>query len=269
MNFTRVLAIFIRQLYLVRSNPTRLGGMFLWVLISIVQWGFISKYIGSMGRATFSFITVILGAIILWETMSRIQQGIMTAFLEDVWSQNFLNFFASPIRVTEYVGGLLLTSLAIGSVGFTLMVVIAGVAFGYNFFTIGTMLLPFILILLVFGTAMGIFVSGMIFRFGPTAEWLGWPIPLLLSIVSGVFYPIPTLPMWLQYIAKLIPPAYVFTSMRSILATKAMSGDVVANLGIGAVLAVVYLILGYLFFVHIYKTNMRNGSIVRFSAEAL
>ena len=81
----------------------------------MVQWGFISKYLGSFGQATFSFVTVILGAIILWEFMVRVQQGIMMAFLEDIWTQNFINFFASPLKIREYLCGLVMTSVASGA----------------------------------------------------------------------------------------------------------------------------------------------------------
>ena len=90
---------------------TRLASIFLWLLVDIILWGFISRYLGSLGQATFGFVTVILGAIILWEFVSRIQQGMMTSFLEDIWTQNFINYFASPLRIAEYLSGLVLTSI--------------------------------------------------------------------------------------------------------------------------------------------------------------
>ena len=85
MSLSHIAAIFFRQLFLYKSNPTRLASIFLWIIIDIIQWGFITKYLGSLGQDTFSFITVILGAIILWGFMTRIQQGIMMSFLEDIW----------------------------------------------------------------------------------------------------------------------------------------------------------------------------------------
>jgi len=65
MSIKRIYAVFIRQIYLIKSNPTRLASILVWIIFDIIQWGFISKYIGTFGNATFSFITVILGAIIL------------------------------------------------------------------------------------------------------------------------------------------------------------------------------------------------------------
>jgi ABC-2 type transport system permease protein len=269
MSISRISAIFVRQLFLYKSNPTRVVSIFLWLVIDVIQWGFISKYLGSFGQSTFNFITVILGAIILWEFMARIQQGIMMAFLEDIWTQNFINFFASPLKIREYLAGLVSTSIASGLVGFLVMVAIAGGLFGYNAFRTGLLIIPFMLILLTFGTAMGIFVSAVVFRLGPSAEWLGWPIPMVLSLFAGVYYPISALPPALAVLAWFIPPAYVFESLRAILASGALPAGLVRDLAIGMLLSIVYLVGASCFFVAIYRKNLKSGSIARFNAESL
>jgi len=237
--------------------------------VDIVQWGFISRYLASLGESTFGFITVILGAIILWDFLSRTQQGIMRGFLEDIWSQNFINYFASPLEIREYLAGIILTSMAISLSGFVLAALLAAVMFGYSIFNIGLLLMPFMFILFVFGIAMGIFVSAVIFRLGPSGEWLGWPLPLVLSLFSGVYYPISTLPWALQAVAKLMPPCYVFESIRAILSTGTFSNGLIANLLVGSLLAFAYLAAVYAFFIRIYRTNLKTGAIARFNAEAL
>jgi ABC-2 type transport system permease protein len=265
MKFHRVWAVFIRQFYLIKSNPTRLSNVFLWLILDILQWGFVSKYLDSLGWANFNFITVILGAIILWEFFSRIQQGMMTAFLEDIWSQNFINYFASPLQVREYVGGLTLTSIGTTSLGFLASLLLAGLLFGYNLFRIGFLLLPIMLILFIFGVAVGIFMAALIFRLGPSAEWLGWPIPMLVSIFSGVFYPIATLPAGFQAVAKILPSSYVFEQIRSVLEKGSFSP---LALVLGFLLAIVYLLLTYAYFIRVYRRNLKSGAISRFSAES-
>jgi ABC-2 type transport system permease protein len=269
MSLTRIYAIFLRQVYLIKGNPTRLSTIFLAVVVDTLQWGFISQYLGSLGRSTFSFTTVILGAIILWEFVTRTQHGLMRGFLEDIWTQNFINTFASPLEVKEYLAGLVITSVVTSLFGFGIMVPIAGLAFGYNIFKIGLFLLPFVSILIIFGIAMGVLMSAVIFRLGPSAEWLGWPVPLVLSIFSGVYYPISTLPGILQIVAKLMPPCYVFESMRSILSTGTFGTDLYVNLLIGASLAMLSLGAAYRVFVGIYRYNLKTGAIARFNAEAL
>jgi ABC-2 type transport system permease protein len=268
MIFSRVYAVFLRQLYLIRNNPTRLASIFLWLLVNIIMWGFISKYLGSFGKSTFSFVTVILGAIILWEFVTRIQQGMMTSFLEDIWTQNFINYFASPLKIAEYLSGLVLNSITTGLLGFVMVALIAGVAFGYDILKIGLLLIPAMAILFLFGISMGIVVSGLIFRLGPTAEWLGWPIPMVLSLFSGVFYPVSTLPLPLRVIAKMIPASYVFETIRGVLSNPSLTAGIASNLLIGALLAMIYLGAAYTLFISVYNRNLKSGAIAQFSAES-
>jgi ABC-2 type transport system permease protein len=267
MSLKRIYAVFIRQLYLLGNNPTRLAGNFVWLTIAIIQWGFISKYLGSLGKANFNFITVVLGALILWEFLTRIQQGLMMGFLEDVWSNNLINFFASPLKISEYTIGIVSSSIATALMGFLIMSIIAGLGFGYDIFIIGLSIIPFMTILFLFGMALGIFICAMIFRLGPTAEWLGWPIPMILSLISGVFYPIDTLPDALQLIAKLFPPAYVFESLRAQLELVATLQMVVQNLIMGVALAIFYMFLSYRFFLWVYRHNLKTGKLARFNAS--
>src|SRR3989344_6145470 len=112
MKLRRVYAIFIRQMFLLRYNKTRFVNIFLWAALDIVLWGFITKYFSLFASSsTVSLVGILLGAIIFWDFLIRVQQGIMLSFLEDVWSQNFLNLFSSPLTIKEYVAGLILTSI--------------------------------------------------------------------------------------------------------------------------------------------------------------
>jgi len=89
---------------------------------------------------------------------------------------------------------------------------------------------------------------------------------LVLSIFSGVFYPISTLPLTLRIFSRLIPASYVFDNMRRILANGTYSGT---SLLIGAALALIYLSITYRFFIYIYRYNLKTGAIARFNAEAV
>ena len=266
MKFSRVYSIFLRQFFLMRSNPVRLINIFMWTVFDIIQWGLITKYLGGFGGAVFSAVTVILGSIVLWGFMSRIQQGIMSSFLEDIWAQNFINFFASPLMVKEYLSGLILTSVVTSLMGLVATFALAILVFGYNILVLGLYVLPFLFVLFIFGVAMGLFITGLIFRLGPSAEWFGWPIPMIMSIFVGVFYPISVLPASLQLVSKILPPTYVFQSIRMIIAG---NYHVWGNLLIAFVLAVIYLFVMYLIFLRVYRRNLKTGAISRFNAEAV
>ncbi len=266
MNITRVSAIVLRQFYLIRGSFSRVVPLFVWVGLDIVLWGFITKYLNSVANSGFNFVPVLLSTVLLWDFFARVMQGVTMAFFEDVWSRNFLNFFATPLSMSEYVSGLVITSILTSSVGLMVMLLMAILVFGLSFFSYGPVLIPFLLILFMFGIALGIFACAMVLRLGPSAEWFVWPIPALISPFAGVFYPLSTLPQWMQTISHILPPAYVFESVRAIVSGRAFPG-IYLIAGIG--LDVLYILLAYLFFSRTYRYAVRTGLIARYSAESV
>ncbi|MFY9745116.1 MAG: ABC transporter permease [Acidobacteriaceae bacterium] len=271
----RTSALLLRQYYLLRGSPARVVPLFSWVAIDIILWGFITRYLNSVSGARFNFVPAMLGAVLLWDFMARVMQGITTAFLEDVWSRNFLNLFASPLSVSEYLGGLVLSSIATSAIGLVVMVALATLVFGLSFFVYGAMLAAFLLVLFLFGISLGIFGSALVLRFGPAAEWFIWPIPAFISPLACVFYPLSTLPHWMQWLARIIPPSYVFEGMRQILsrqtgaAPQAAQAIAITPLLIGSVLALVYLLGMARAFTGVYRHAVRTGLIARYSAETV
>ncbi len=266
LSFRRALAIPLRQFYLMRGSPVRVLPMVAWVAIDMITWGFITKYLNAVSESGFNFVPSLLGAVLLWDFFVRVMQGVTTAFFEDVWSRNFLNIFASPLSIPEYVGGLMLSSIASGLIGLVVMLVLATAVFGLSFFVYGILLIPYLLVLFVFGIALGVIGCGIVLRLGPASEWLIWPIPALISPLAGVFYPLSTLPRWMQSVSRVLPPSYVFESMRGIVLKRAVSP--VALLW-AAALDLAFLLLAGWFFSYIYHHAVRTGLIARYSAESL
>ena len=262
----RTFAIVLRQYYLMRGSFSRVLPLFLWVAIDMVMWGFLSKYLNTVSAHGLDFVPTLLGAVLLWDFLTRVMQGVTIAFLEEVWSRNFLNFFASPMSVSEYVGGLVITSILTSSVGLAVMLVLATTVFGLSFFSFGLMVLPFIAILFLSGISLGILGAALVLRLGPASEWFIWPIPIIIAPFAGVFYPVSVLPAWMRAVSRALPPSYVFEGMRTSLASGAVSGNL---LTVGAALAAAYLGLSYWVFLRTYRYAVRTGLIARYSAESV
>jgi ABC-2 type transport system permease protein len=96
MKLRRIAALILRQFYLLRGSPSRLLPLFTWVAIDIVLWGFITRYLNAITATGMNFVPSLLGAVLLWDFLARVMQGVTMAFFEDVWSRNFLNIFATP-----------------------------------------------------------------------------------------------------------------------------------------------------------------------------
>jgi hypothetical protein len=55
--------------------------------------------------------------------------------------------------------------------------------------------------------------------------------------------------------------------MRKLLATGTFSSDLAWNLAVGFVLAIIYLLIAYAFFIRVYKHNLNSGGIAKFNSE--
>lgn len=240
--------------------------MFAWVAVDMILWGFLTMYLNSVASPAFNFVPALLGAVLFWDFFIRIMQGVTMAFFEDVWSRNFLNIFATPLSISEYIIGLVLSSIATSIVGVVAMLLIAVGFFKLSLLIYGLMAIPFILVLFLFGIALGIFASAVVLNFGPASEWFIWPIPALISPFAGVLYPLSMLPHWMRLISRILPPSYVFEELRAIVSGRVASG---ISLLLAAGLAIVYIFLAYLFFVRIYRRALHTGLIARYSAETL
>src|SRR3954451_12694337 len=145
-----------------RGSPARVLPLFAWVGIDMVLWGFITKYLNAITSAGFDFVPVLLGAVLLWDFFIRVMHGVTMAFLEDVWSRNFLNVFATLLTIPEYLLSLVVSSTATSAVGLGVMLVLATGAFGLSFLSYGAALAPFLLVLFLFGIAFGVLGSAVV-----------------------------------------------------------------------------------------------------------
>ena len=266
MFFRPVSAIMLRYFYLLRGTPARWMPIFAWVAIDIVLWGFISRYLNSVTASGFNFVPTLLGSVLLFDFFTRVMHGVAGVFLEDVWSRSFLNLFASPLTTRQYLLGMVLTSTITSLIGLAVMLVLASAVFGFSFLAYGLALIPFLLILFLFGIALGIVTTAAVLRLGPSAEWFVWPVPAVVSPFVGVFYPLATLPVWMQAIGRLLPPSYVFEGVRTIMAGRSAP---VGSLACGVALAALDVLLACWLFSRVYRHAVKTGILARYSAETV
>jgi ABC-2 type transport system permease protein len=88
----------------------------------------------------------------------------------------------------------------------------------------------------------------------------------MLSPFVGVFYPLATLPGWMQAIGRALPPSYVFENMRSIVAGRTYSASALLW---SLALAIAYVVLAGFVFARVYRYCVRSGLLARYSAESV
>jgi len=253
-------AMMLRYWYLLRSSWPRLLDLVYWPTVQMITWGFLQYYItqnaGFFARAGGTFI----GAVLLWDILFRGQLGFSISFMEEMWARNIGNLMMSPLRPLEFISALMVMSivrLAVGAVPVTLLAI---AFFGFNLYGLGFALVAFFLNLMLTAWAVGIFVSGLVLRNGLGAENFAWSIMFLFMPLTCVYYPVTTLPVWLQPVSWLLPPTYVFEGMRSLLIDKAFRADLMVD---ALALNAVFFAAGVFAFLKLLQSARQHGSLLQ------
>ena len=190
-----------------------------WPVISLLLWGFTGMFIA----ATSSFSGVMeffLGGAVLWSLFWRAQTDVGTFILEDFWSRNVYNLFASPVTSIELFVAIGLIGLIRCILSFLFLTFLAWGLYAFNIMDIGgTAIAVFTSLLLLFGWVIGIFIAALIFRYGLRIQVLAWSVGFIIQPFSCVFYPLDSMPGWVQAIAITLPSTHVFEGLRYAIAT--------------------------------------------------
>lgn len=260
MNWNRVTALLLRYFAIYKRSLTRLMDVAFWPFLELLLWGFIANYVGQTSGRNFGIVGMLLGAVLLWEVFLRTSLGTNTAFLEDMWTRNFLNLFASPLRVREFLTAILLSSFLRVLVTSAILAVFASFIYHFDILTLGFPLAAFYANLVITGWSLGIFTIAIILRFGQSTEILAWAFSFLLQPFAAVFYPVSVLPRWLQYVAHAIPLSHVFEGMRSVLLHHTVP---YRELMWAFLLNIVFLIVSIIVFTFVFRVAKKRGFLVR------
>jgi len=256
----RVSAMVLRHLYLLRGSWPRAFELVYWPTLTMVVWGFTSQFLATNSSWVARAGGVLIFAVLLWEVMFRGQLGVAFSFLEEMWSRNLGHMFVSPLRPYEWVLSLLVMSFIRVLIGTLPAALLAIPLYHYSIFTLGWPLIAFFTLLLAMGWAVGLAIIALILRQGLGAENLAWVAIFILSPISGVYYPIAVLPVWLQWIAWCFPTAYVFEGMRAVLFDGAFRLDyLLAAFGLDAI----YIGIGSLILLWSFRHARHTGALLQ------
>ena len=91
----------LRYLYLLRSSWTRIIELAYWPIMQMIMWGFMTEFLLRSDSAVLRASGVLIAAVLLWDVMFRSNIGVAVSFLEEMWSRNLAQLFASPLRPYE------------------------------------------------------------------------------------------------------------------------------------------------------------------------
>ncbi|MEO8581032.1 MAG: ABC transporter permease [Patescibacteria group bacterium] len=256
MNIHRIFAVLLRHWYNFTHNLDRIVDAFYWPSVDIVLWGLTISALQKQGQVMVQQVYVLVFSVILWNIVWRAQGEITVNLLEELWSENITNLFASPLKVTEWMVGLSLMSLFKLTLTVLLTSAISLLMYSANITSLGIMLVPMMVTLMLMGWAFGFFVAGLFLRHGTSVQTLAWAGAFILMPFSAVYYPLFTLPLWVQKVALFLPSSYIFEGLRTLMQTGVFP---MQSLLYSNVLNAIYLSLAILYFFRSFEKAREKG----------
>ncbi len=226
-------------------------------LTNILMFGFFLNFFLALEPAE---ATAIITGLIFWEVMRVLQYSISVGMMWDVWSKSFSTLFVSPLTMPEFIAGQTIGGVMKAAFVFALLSFLAWILFGLNPFGLGMMLVPYTLMLILFGVSMGLFVLGMIVRFGTDIQSLSWSLIYLYQPISAVIYPLEALPPSVRWVAYASPMTYVMEAVRAQLSTGRLAWDLLA---MSLIVNMIYLVLTTALFAWAIKWSKQTGAFAR------
>lgn len=215
MKLYRIWGIFLRYFYNLLRTYDRLTDVFFWPIVDLILWGLTGRFVAGSGQDSNLLFLSLLGGIILWIFPWRGQYEITVSLLEDLWNRNLVNLFATPVLFSEWVITLLLSGIFKAVTSFAFASLVAFLLYSTNIYKLGINILPWAGLLMMFGWVFGLFICGVIMRFGTKIQNLAWTSIYLIAPFVGIYYPVSSLPGWAQQVSHFVPASYVFEAMRA------------------------------------------------------
>lgn len=261
LSLRRIRAIFRRHAYLVFASWPRLLELVYWPAVQMTLWGYLTLFLQQESSLVARASGLFLSAVLLWDTLFRGQLGVAICFLEEMYARHLAHLFVSPLRPFELLIAVFAISLMRVLIGVGGAALLAVPLFGFVLpQALGWALVPFFAVLVMFGWAIGLIIVGLVLRLGLAAESLAWGAIFFLQPISGVYYPIQTLPSFVQPLAWCLPSAAIFEGMRTVL----VQGRFDPQLFLWAIaMLALWLVGGALTFLALFRSARRLGLLMQ------
>jgi len=246
------------------------GWELVWLIYSLTN-ALAITYIGNGMSAitgqeidTQAVVKYLLVGALIWQYLSVIFYAISEMIAWERWEGTIEYTFMAPVsRPTHLVGTTLF------AIGYGLVRTLAILAIVSAFFRLdlsGANILGAVLMLLagsVSFVGLGICAAVLPLLYPERGAQMTNAVAAILLLISGVYYPIETLPNWLQPIAKLSPATYVIQGMRSCLIDGQGTRTLLPTVGLLIAIGLVVIAIGLVIFRYVEVYAKRAGRLKR------
>lgn len=258
ISFGPIWALVLRHFYVYKRDANLLLSIFYWPFLDILIWGYLGSWIQSQSQSAefHNYEVVALMGILLWQIIGRGCNIIGVTLMEELWSNNIVNLFSLPLKVSQWIAGVLLYYIFMVLV--TSLVCMSGI---FIFYTVNVVALMstfflFMLPLIFSGIAIGFIGLSIVILLGKRGTELAFVIGWFLLPFSGAYYPVEVLPQWAQMVSKVLPMSYIFYGMRQYLMYQKNPLPFIVQ---GSLIGLIYMICAVTFFIYCFNKSKEKG----------
>ncbi len=254
MRWYKVKALMIRDFMIIRRSKWRLLQLFYFPITTIIIWGLFAIF-----SQTFALEAglIVLAINIFWSFSLQSQSGINNMINEDVWSGSLKQVLTSGISELEYVFARIITSTITSLV---ILLVMLGMGFyWFNLSIVGSHISLvgfFAVATLVASIGLAILITALFIYLGREYSFLAWTALQLFILLSAPFYPVEIFPEPFKTIAYGMPFTGVFSGMRELVTTSAVSSTILVN---SLLVPIGYLIVSIPLLIHSFRRAKKTG----------
>lgn len=216
MQWSHIYALFLRHGYPLKRDLDILTDMLYWPILDTITWGLASAWLTQAGDGLPATVLSILIALVLWNVLWRSQMEISRNLIDEIWNQNLVNLFSTPLTLREWIVSVLLQSVGKMLVAASAVSGVILLMYAANIFVLGWWILPFFLNTILTGWCIGFIAAGIVIRYGAKMQTVVWTLPAIFFPLSAVYFPVSQLPVFWQWVSWCVPTTYIFEAMRSL-----------------------------------------------------
>jgi ABC-2 type transport system permease protein len=259
MKVNHFIALVTHFLYSVKRSPYRLFEIVFYLSIELSYFGLLSRFIEKTNSAYISLSTGIVVGIVFIAFFTRVMQENLAQLFDDMGTKNMRHLLIAPVTIIDIALASIVSSFIKLLVSFMVPSVLLVFAFPSFFSVLSVFSFIWIIIIVLFASAVSFCITGLMFVFGERIHFVGWVTASVVTILSCVVYARSLLPQPLFAVSFALPPSFVFESVRATFLNGSFSGD---GLFVGLVLSVTYCVIGVWIMYALFNVARKTGSLI-------
>jgi ABC-2 type transport system permease protein len=192
----------------------------------------------TVSSKSFSYIDFLIPGLIGFTILTSPMFSMVNLSAEYKKNKIFKQLSLTPLTKGEWLASKIIWYVILSIISFILLTIVGVVAFGAHVI-ITPWIIPFLIIGPLFFVALGMLV-GTVTKSQESAGVIGNVITFPMMFLSGTFFPVSTMPSWLQKIVPVLPLYYVIDGLNAVMVFSNYSKTLYDTLILSIISAIVF-----------------------------